>query len=167
MSQTSSGWFRWLAAVSGVSVILCGVLLAAEAPSLLVESLYVEDGQSYSLTYVTRFPILPVFTIILGILILITVLKSRRFLIPLASLCLGLIPNVLLAFGRFAGFSYEGLHVVKFGFPFSWLAWSPSLPLTEPRIMGVVALPFLIDLAFWSLLWLVFFHVARVDKLRL
>ncbi|MGC8831507.1 MAG: hypothetical protein ACP5PQ_02885 [Thermoproteota archaeon] len=169
MSRTHVSWFRWLTAVISVVTVLCGVLLAVEAPSLLVEHVQVKNGQSYSLTYVTGFPVLPVFTVALGVLTFITALKNHRFLLLPFSLGLGLITTVLLAFAGFTGISYGGFHVVKFGFPLGWLAWKVPLPFMEPVVMGVVLLPFLIDLAFWSfLLWLVFLSVNRVSaKLRL
>gem|GEM_PF-6299357 len=56
-----------MAAVSSVAAIVCGFLLAVEAPSLLFESAYVTNSvQGYSLTYVTHSPILLVFIMVLG-----------------------------------------------------------------------------------------------------
>lgn len=153
-------WFKLLAAFSGLSVIVVGALLAVQAPSLLIEYTYGNRGVGYSIKYITYSPILPTIIVFLGILTFALALREYRHLLLLTSLCLSLIITSLTS----TYFNAHVAHAAKFGYPLGWLVWIiPSFPQAEPQIMGVIALPFLIDLVLWSLIvWAVMFLISRI-----
>lgn len=152
--------FGLLTAVSGMVVIVVGVLLAVEAPSLLVEYTYTTDDYwGYSMTYITRFPILPIIMMTLGASTFAMALRGYRHLSLLTSLCSGLVVTWLTSMlPRSPGF-----RITKFGYPLGWLARMTPPMSIPPYIMGIIALPFLIDLALWSLVaWAIIFSVNRI-----
>ena len=163
LSVDAYKWFGLLTAVSGMAVIIVGILLAVEAPSLLVEYIYTTDGYGYSIMYVARFPILPTLIVILGALTSASAFRGYRHLSLLTSLCSGLVVTWLTSMLPPSG---EHFRITKFGYPLGWLArmTPPRVSfINPPYIMGVIALPFLIDLALWSLVaWAIIFTVNRI-----
>ncbi len=159
--ESQKKWFRLLAAFSGTGATAVGVLLAVKAPSLLIEH---ATDSSYSLTRITHLPILPAIMVILGTGTFALALREYRHLSLLTSLCLGLVITSL----TFIHCDMLGLRVAKYGYPLGCLAWIvPPRMFGEPRIMGVVALPFLIDLALWSLItWVIIMLSVNRIKAR-
>jgi len=138
------GGLRLLTAASGMIVVAFGATLATNAPCLLVE--HIEEDY-YSITPITPFPILPALAMVVGVLTFASAVRGKRLLSPLTSLCLGLFITSL-TFWVPAGES--AWRIDRFGSPLGWLAWSAGLAGMKPHIMGVIALPFLVDLAFWT-----------------
>jgi len=161
--------FRLLGAFSGIIVVILGGVFALKAPFMFDEFSVGHRSISHPLG-IRRFiggipmelPILPVTMIILGVLTYALALRGRRYLTLPTSLCLGLIITSLTFAYRYdlPGWTDN----INFGYPFCWLTWSPDFP--EPRIVGVLAPMFLIDVAFWSLVaWAAIFVVNRIKKI--
>jgi len=133
---------RLLAAVSGMIAVAVGATLAIKAPCLLVE--HVGDAD-YSIGPFIPFPLLPTFIVVVGVFTFALALRGRRQLSPLTPVCLGLLITSL----TFALPDGGSIRIRKSGYPLAWLAeFIP--PSWDQPAMGVIALPFLIDLAFWT-----------------
>jgi hypothetical protein len=158
----------FVSAVSGIIAIVVGVVLALKAPFLmLVEVEYTTTSGSHVhvIKGIAPFLTLPVIMVILGALTFILALRRFRYLSLPTALGLGLFIT-LLTFSHRSG--HIPLRVTTFGYPLGWLAWiHPPGHLAEPYIMGVMALPFLIDLAIWGFItWTIVFTVNRIKCAR-
>jgi len=135
---------RLLTAASAMIVVAVGATLATKAPCLLVEHI---EEEYYSITPITPFPILPALMVVVGVLTFASAVRGQRLLSPPTAVCLGLFITSL-TFWVPAGES--AWRIDRYGSPAGWLAWSTGLPGMKPHIMGVIALPFLVDLTFWT-----------------